>query len=227
VSGGSFTYTSSGNTFELLSNVTVTVSNPSLLSSLTLTATFDESNPSVTVTPPTSTTVFTFNPPLSIPPNSTVNFSLSAVIAGKSAAAAKAGLIQTLFKGTNSDGGFYGGGFAHSPAVQTMAGHLRDILPLSPPSGSALLMLLGAIVPMLLMTFVFQGGIRQRIVAAGFGMFIATMSMTMTGCDPCPACTTAKLKSTVQTLVAVTSTDGEGNPFSVTGIPVNLSQLSK
>lgn len=221
--GGSFTYTSLQSVTELVQNVTITVSDPTIISSMTLSATFGDSSASATVTPPLSTTVFTFSPPISVPPNATVNFSLSAVIAGGSTSTT-AGLIQAAFKGINSDGGFFGGGFAGSHALQTM-GLLRDTVALNALSGSGWWMLAGAIVPMLLMTFVFQGGVRQRIIAAGFGMFIATM--TMTGCDPCSKCTTTKLTSTLQTLGAVAVTDLVGNQLAVTGIPDTLSQLSK
>ena len=226
--GGSFTYTSLQSFTEMLQTVTVTVSNPTILSSLTLTATFGDSTASATVTPPLSTTVFTFSPPISVPPNATVNFSLSAVVAGGPTAtptATTAGMIGASFDGINSGGGFFGGGFTGSHAIQTM-GLLRDTLPFSASSGSGWWMLVGAIVPMLLMTFVFQGPVRQRIIAAGFGMFIATLMVT--GCDPCPKCTTTKLTSTLQTLGAVAVTDPLGNQLAVTGmIPDILSQLSK
>ncbi len=225
---GSFTYTSLQSFTEMLQTVTVTVSNPTILSSLTLTATFGDSTASATVTPPLSTTVFTFSPPISVPPNATVNFSLSAVVAGGPTAtptATTAGMIGASFKGINSGGGFFGGGFTGSHAIQTM-GLLRDTLPFNASSGSGWWMLVGAIVPMLLMTFVFQGPVRQRIIAAGFGMFIATLMVT--GCDPCPKCTTTKLISTLQTLDTVAVTDPVGNQLAVTGmIPDTLSQLSK
>jgi hypothetical protein len=223
VDGGSFTYTSLKEFTELLQTVTVTVSDASLLSSLTLNATVGESSASSTATPPLGTTVFTFSPPISVPPGATVSFSLSGVMAG-TAAPAGAGLIRASFNGMNSDGGFFGGGTYTSSVLQPMAGLLRDALVRTSSPGSAWLMLAGAFLPMLLMTWIFQGGVRQRIMAAGFGMIIATM--TMTGCDPCPNCGNAKLTSTVQVLVGVTVTDVEGNQLSVIGIPVNLSQLS-
>jgi hypothetical protein len=222
VDGGSFTYTSLKEFTELLQTVTVTVSDVSLLSSLTLNATVGEVSASSTVTPPLGTSVFTFSPPISVPPGATVSFSLSAVMAG-TATGANAGLIRASFDGMNSGGGFIGGGFASPPVLQTMAGLLRDALVRTSSPGSVWLILASAILPMLLMTWIFQGGLRQRIMAAGFGMLIATM--TMTGCDPCPNCG-EKLKSTVQVLARVTVTDVEGNQLSVIGIPVNLSQLS-
>jgi hypothetical protein len=225
VDGGGFTYTSSQSSVELLSNVTVTVSDPALLSSLTLTATFDESNPSVTVTPPTGTTVFTFSPPVSVPPNATITFSLSATIAGGGAATRLAPVLQTSFRGRDSDAGVSGGGFASGSAMRTIPGLLGRVFPANASSRDGFLMLLVALLPMLLMTFIFQGTVRQRMIAAGLAMFIATV--TITGCDPCPSCVSTKLESTVQTLVAVTLTDGEGNQLSLTGIPVTLSQISK
>jgi hypothetical protein len=223
VDAGSFTYTAQGDQAELIPCITVTVTDPALLSSMTVNATFDESSATSTVTPPVGTTVFYFNPPISVAPGSSVNFSMTAVIAG-GAAATKAGILQTWFKGNTSSGGFFGGGFANSRALLTMTAHLREVFPLS-SSGSILPMLLGAILPILLITYIFQGGIRQRMIAASFGMFIATM--TMSGCDPCPSCKERTLKSTVQTLVAVEATDSLGNQLSVTGLPVILSQLSK
>jgi hypothetical protein len=222
VNGGPFTYTSSKEFTEQLQSVTMTVSNPSLLSSLTLNATVGDTNASATVTPPTSTSVFTFNPPISVPPGATVNFSLSAVVAG-TATGTTAGLIQASFGGFNSGKGMRGGGSGNSHALHTAMGLLREAFPLNASSGRSLMALLGAILPLLLMTFLFQSGVRQRAIAAGFGIVMFTM--TMSGCDPCPSCAD-HLKSTVQVLVAVTITDTEGNQLSVTGLPVNLSQIS-
>ncbi|HLI80067.1 MAG TPA: hypothetical protein VKV03_08795, partial [Candidatus Binataceae bacterium] len=90
-------------------------------------------------------------------------------------------------------------------------------------------MFAGMILPMLLLMLAFPSGIRPRVIAASVGLAIATMTMatTMTACDPCPACTTAKLTTTDQTVMNATVTGFEGQPFSVTGVPTLLSQLSK
>jgi hypothetical protein len=124
----------------------------------------------------------------------------------------------------NSGGGSFGDGLGNATALQTLARLVRDVSARNSLPGGSWLILASSILPVLFMMWIFQGGVRQRIIAAGFGMIVATMAMT--GCDPCPSCADAKLKSTVQTLVAVSVTDTEGNQLSVTGIPVNLSQLS-
>jgi hypothetical protein len=48
----------------------------------------------------------------------------------------------------------------------------------------------------------------------------------MTGCDPCPACTTRKPIPTLVTLTGVSVVVDEEVPVSVSGVPVLLSQLS-
>jgi hypothetical protein len=55
---------------------------------------------------------------------------------------------------------------------------------------------------------------------------MAMLGLTATGCDPCPACTTAKLTTTDQRVVGVSVTANE-SPVGVSGIPVLVSQLSK
>jgi hypothetical protein len=49
----------------------------------------------------------------------------------------------------------------------------------------------------------------------------------MTGCDPCPSCKPTLIGSTVEVLRTVSVTDPQGNQLTVTGVPVNLSQISK
>jgi hypothetical protein len=211
VSGGTFAYTNTeAETTEFLSDVTLNVTNPAVLSSITLCAAFDESNPCVTVAPPTSNSVFTFSPPLQVPPGGTVNFTATAIVAGKVLGGVKSTVLS--FK---TGGGSSGGGFG----IQATLGSIRDA---ASTHGSVLLA--SALLPMLFVMLVFDGGTRQRFIAAGFGM--AMLGMTVTGCDPCPACTTAKLTTTDQYVVGVTVTDGEVT-LNVGGLPVLISQISK
>jgi hypothetical protein len=215
VNGGSFTLTSTQNTVERLGSVSITVTNPSELSSLTLTASTagGEVTANATVTPVNSTSVFNFVPPFLIPPNATVNFSLSAVISG----AAKRAPAVMSSDANDSGGGFIRTGFVTGSTLG-VASSAQGIRMLA----SAILPML---VPMLLVTLVFQSGIRQRMMAMGFGMMLATL--TMTGCDPCPKCVEAKKPSTVQTVVAVSVTDPSGNQLSFTGLPQTLSQITR
>jgi hypothetical protein len=216
IDAGSFTYTNTlPDTSELLSSVTVTVSKPKVLSSLTLTAVLGQASQSVTVAAPTATTIFQFESPISVPPGETVNFSMTAVISGGTSGGVKSSIISFNMRGGPSDGSS-GSGFG----IQAILASMRDA-----GSGRGLLLLATALLPMLLISFVFEGGFRQRIVAASLGIIVS--GMTMTGCDPCPACTTAKLTTTDQYLVDITVTDSEGNPLLVAGTPGLVSQLSE
>lgn len=92
VNAGSFGYTPSNTSQQVLSSVNVTVSHPHIFSSLTLTA-FLNSTPkgTVTVNAPniSSTTVFTFSPVITIPPGGgqTLTFTFAGVISGAQGAA--------------------------------------------------------------------------------------------------------------------------------------------
>jgi hypothetical protein len=99
-------------------------------------------------------------------------------------------------------------------------------------SSHGFMMLAGAIVPMLLMIVMFPAVIRPRLIAASVGLVIATVTMTttMSACDPCPKCTTAKLTTSDQTLTVVNANILDGGPVTVIGLPVGgalISQLSK
>jgi hypothetical protein len=215
VNAGSFTYTNTeADITEQLSSVTVTVSDPAVLASLTLTASIGESTQSLTATPPSASTVFSFDGPISVPPGGIVNFSLSAVIAGTSPIKRMRSVVVSF----NTGGGISGGPGSGS-GISSALTMIRDTA-----SAHGFMLLASALLPMLLVSFVFQGGVRQRFVAAGFAM--AMLGMTMTGCDPCPACTTAKLTTTDQTVAGVAVTANESQ-VGVSGLPALVSQLSK
>jgi hypothetical protein len=216
VNAGSFTYTNSEeDTTEELSSVTVSVSDPAVLASLTLTASYGESTQSLTATPPSSSTTFAFDGPINVPPGGSVNFSLSAVIAGTASPTSKTRSMVVSF---NTGGGISGGPGSGS-AINSAFTMMRDTA-----SAHGFMLLASALLPMLLLSLVFQAGARPRFVAAGFAM--AMLGMAVTGCDPCPACTTAKLTTTDQRVVAVAVTADESQ-VGVAGIPALVSQLSK
>jgi hypothetical protein len=88
---GDFSYAPSDTAEQILSSATISVSKPTLFSSLTLTASLDgEQIGSSTIDAPeiTTNTVFTFVPPLTIPAGGgeSLTFALTGVIAGKQAA---------------------------------------------------------------------------------------------------------------------------------------------
>jgi photosystem II stability/assembly factor-like uncharacterized protein len=77
VAAGTFTITDELTVTETVASATVSVSHPGLFSSMTLSS----AGQSVTVTPPTASTTFTFPKPVTVPAGGSVGFSLSAVIA--------------------------------------------------------------------------------------------------------------------------------------------------
>ncbi len=77
VAAGTFTITNALAVTETVASLTVSVTRPGLFSSMTLSG----GGQSVTVTPPTANTTFTFKTPVMIPAGGSVRFSLSAVIA--------------------------------------------------------------------------------------------------------------------------------------------------
>jgi hypothetical protein len=70
---------------------------------------------------------------------------------------------------------------------------------------------------------------RPRMLTASIALMALAigLSVTMSACDPCPACTTAKLTSSVQTVTNAMVSSGEGAPIGVSGVPALLSQLSE
>jgi hypothetical protein len=77
VAAGTFTVTNELAVTETEASATVSVSHPGLFSSMTVSG----GGQSVTVTPPTANTTFTFTTPVMVPAGGSVSFSLSAVIA--------------------------------------------------------------------------------------------------------------------------------------------------
>jgi len=219
IDAGSFTYTDteSGETVEEISSVTVTVSNPSVLSSLTLTATEGEVSESDTETP-TSTTVFTFGEPIEVFAGDTVNFSLTAVIAGGSSSPTKPMVLSFGTKPIGGGGG--GGGGMH---IQSLLATLPDA-----SSSHGVMMMVGTIAAMLLM-LALPAGMRPRMLTASIALMAVAMGLTVTmsACDPCPACTTAHLTTTDQTVTSAAVTSGEDVPIDISGVPALLSQLSE
>lgn len=203
---GRFTLTSAQPVMEDLSTVTITVANPAILASLTLSAGVNGTTRSVTVAMPTSTTVFTFSPPLMIPPGGTVNFSLTAMIAKAGAAAA----MQTSFGGFHSGGGLIDAVSRVARGASSMGG---------------VTVVAAATVPMLLMMLLLPGTIRPRMIAAGIGAL--ALIMPLAGCDPCPSCGPF-FKSTAQSVTAVgVTTDSNQNQLPFTGLPHGLNRVTR
>ena len=83
VSGGTFTITNPGTGTANVASVTLSVSRPSIFSSMTLSG----GGQSASVSPPVASSTFTFTTPVSIAAGASVTFDLSGVIAGHTAMA--------------------------------------------------------------------------------------------------------------------------------------------
>jgi sugar lactone lactonase YvrE len=80
VDSGGFDLTNNSAASESFNSLTISLTDAALFSSLTLTATIGEGSQAATVTPPTATTVFTFNPPLVLAAGQTAHFDLTGTI---------------------------------------------------------------------------------------------------------------------------------------------------
>jgi hypothetical protein len=76
-----FTATNTTGQSETLSSITIAISDPLLFSSATLTAGSESAG---TITPPATSNIFTFNPPLNLTDGQVQDFTLSVVVAGGS-----------------------------------------------------------------------------------------------------------------------------------------------
>jgi hypothetical protein len=80
VAGGTFAISNNSSGTEMISSVTIGVSDPKVFSSLTLTATIGGAQTVSGPVTPASSTIFTFSPPLSLPTGQSAKFALSTVI---------------------------------------------------------------------------------------------------------------------------------------------------
>jgi hypothetical protein len=102
IQAGSFRYKNTGGATQHIGTVAVAVSNPAILSSLTVTA----SGQSANVTPVNTSNALSFSTPIAIDPGATVSFKITAQLATTSSAA-KDGLIYAALKdlGSSNHGG--------------------------------------------------------------------------------------------------------------------------
>jgi len=185
---------------QVITTVSVTVSHPSIFSSLTLTASLNSVPAgSVTVTAPdiTATTVFTFSPPITIPSDSgaTLTFSLAGVISG-----GKSADLETMSK----------------VKLAGIAGSQK------PGGGDALMLSLGllgfAILPL-------SG--KQRRRAAILSGAILLMATALAGCGGGGGSGGAvAANASTQQVVAVDVSEG-GNQVAVGGLPIDLGKVNK
>jgi Beta-propeller repeat len=203
---GEFGYTPSDNAEQIVSSATVTLSKPKLFSSLTLTASLDgEQIGTSTIDAPeiTSTTVFTFSPPLTIPPGGgeSITFALTGVIAGKQAAGLSLS-NQVKLAGIIGVGNHDGGGLGATGNL--MFG----------------LSLLGLAM--------FPVGIRTRRRTSILAAAMLVLAVGLAGCSggssgssgPPPS------ESSTQKLIALDVTEN-GNPVTVSGLPIDLGKITK
>jgi hypothetical protein len=81
VAGGTFAISNNSSGTEMISSVTIGVTDPKVFSSLTLTATIGGAQTVSGPVTPASSTIFNFSPPLSLPNGQSAKFALSTVIA--------------------------------------------------------------------------------------------------------------------------------------------------
>lgn len=202
---GSFGYAASDPSEQIVSSVSISVSKPAVFSSLTLTASVNGTQIGTsTVDSPaiTSTTVFTFAPPLTLPAGSgeSLTFALSGVISGHQTGRLdlpnQVGLAGVMSVGNKHAGGFGGTG-----------------------SLMFALSLLG------LAMFPLNTGMRRRT-----SILAAVMLILATGLVGCGGSSGAGTPSTAQSSrqkVVMLSVTENGNQVGVSGLPIDLGKITK
>ncbi len=200
VSAGSFGYSPADINQQVITTVSVTVSHPGIFSSLTLTASLDSVPAgSVTVSAPdiSSTTVFTFSPPITIPFDSgaTLTFSLAGVISG-----GKSAELETVLKV-----------------------RLAGIVGSQKPGGGGALMLSLSLLGFVMLPL----SDRQRRRAAIMSGAFLLMATALAGCGGGGGSSGATAaSSSSQQVVAMDVSEG-GNPVGVGGFPIDLGKVNK
>jgi hypothetical protein len=199
---GTFGYAASDPNAQQVESVTITVGDPRIFSSLTLTASIDGVQVgSATVTSPDieSSTLFTFTPPVAVPtgPGTSLTFALYGVISGN-----KSGRIDLSSQVKLA--GIIGGGRADG-----FGGAGRLMLALT---------LLGFVMAPLT-------GTRQRRRSAVIAVTILMLATSLLGCGGSSGAGSTTTASG-QHVFAMAVTEG-GSQVSVAGLPLDLGKISK
>jgi hypothetical protein len=202
---GSFSYAASDASEQIVSSVSVSVSKPAVFSSLTLTASLKRvqiGTSTVDSSAITSTTVFAFAPPLTLPAGQgeSLTFALSGVISGH-----QAGRLdltdQIRLAGVISVGNKHGGGFGGT-------GNLVFALSLL---GIAM--------------FPLSTGTRRRTsILAAVMLMLAT---ALVGCSGSSGGGTPSAAQSSRQKVVTLSVTENGNQVGVSGLPIDLGKITK
>lgn len=199
---GTFTLTNTSDLTETFTTVTINLSQPSVLSLLSLSGTFDESSTSAQTNSPAASNVLTLSTPVQLPGHAVANFTVQGKISGGTAAAmtGASGLAMAAVMNPGSSGsgtsGRSGSGFGFQ---------------------------------LLLLMILIAGSMKLR-PRAGAAVLALVMVVGLIGCDPCAKCTETKrktMKTSTVTLQAVAGTDNADDTVTVTGVPTPLNTVTR
>ena len=197
VAGGTFSIANNTSGTELISSVTIGVSDPNLFSSMTLTATIGGNQTVSGPVTPTSATSFTFSPALSLPAGQSASFALSTVISMNPAKNDRP-RIQFAYAGIISVPGGKGGG-----------------------SGGFIPLLVGFA---LLGIGLLGASERKRLTVAAFAALIVVVALGAAGCGGSSGGGTTTSFSSTQTVQGAMVTLG-GTTQTVGGLPATLGKI--
>jgi hypothetical protein len=198
VAGGTFAISNDSSGTEMISSVTIGVTDPKVFSSLTLTATVGGTQSISGPVTPASSTIFTFSPPLSLPAGQSAHFALSIVI--------------SMNPAMNNQRGVQ---YAYASIIPTAGGKDENWGGLGP-----LLFGLGLIGVSLLGT-----SQQRRLRIAAFTSLALVIALGAAGCGGGGGGGAPAVKpSSIQTVQAVTVTLG-GVAQSVGGLPAPLGKI--
>lgn len=199
VAAGSFMLNNTSSGAESVNSVTLTVSDPNLYSSLALTATVSGTPHTVTVSPPTSSTVFTFSPALSVPAGGSASFSLSATISTTPAMLERRRFEYATILDWPGAGGL--------GSLETGLGLLALVLMIVLPAVRRRTLILLALLMVLAASETGCGSNSS-----------ATVSL--------PTATATPKPSSSQTVTSVSATASGGGTVTFTGLPASLGKVS-
>jgi hypothetical protein len=199
VNAGDFTASSPSSNTWTISSVSVSFSDPQLFSSATLTAENGGSSETVTVTPPASSTVFAFSPPLSVAAGTSPRFNLTATIASPSA---MIGSRQAVYASV------LGVGEANSRRGPAGLGLLLGCFSIL---GGAL-------------SKVNKACRRRPAMVGAFAMFL--FAAAAAGCGDRSSMGAMDTPSSTQAVSAISARDGDG-AVSFTGLPATLGTITE
>jgi streptogramin lyase len=201
---GTFTLTNTSSLTETFTTVTINLNHASVLSSLSLSGTFDESTTSAQTNSPKASNVLTLSTPVVLDGGQVATFTAQGKIG--------AGSVASL---TGVSG-------------LAMAAVVHPEIPGSgtssrPGNGLGLALVLG--------TILLAGSLKLRLPvrSAMFAMVAILMMAGSMSCDPCASCSGegGGSSTTTVTVQTVTGTDTGGTAVKVTGVPAALNSVTR